>query len=306
VWGAGPGSGKLSTCLGQIYHESKRGLNSGYAKFETFPVLDLPLNHSINVAYEAATADLGDFNLIDPFHQKSYSKKAINYNRDVEAFPIIKEIFQRILSKDNYSYNYQSPTDMGVNCLSAGMIDDEVLAAAAKKEINFYLFRYRNEFRQGLVGKDTLERMKKIMDKVNIGEDFLPTVGVARKRGAAIELKDGTVISGKNSKLLQATAAVMLNAVKTLAGIDDKYHLISPSVIGEINKLNRKISGVTGSLDASETMLAWAVSARDNPLAKKAINFIKGLRGCFIHTINKPSAADMALFRKLGMWVSMD
>lgn len=314
VWGAGPGSGKLSTCLGQIYHESKRGLNSGYAKFETFPVWNLPLDHVVNVAYEAATADLGDFNVIDPFHLNAYGKKVINYNRDVEAFPIIKEMFQKMLKKSNYSYNYKSPTDMGFNCLSSGIVDDEVVVEAAKKEINFYLFRYRNEFRQGLVGKNTLEKMKEIMDKLNIGEDFLSTVKVARevvikKRvmcGAAIELANGMVVSGKSSKLLHAEAAVVLNAVKILSGIDDRYNLISPSVVAEINKLNRKIGSETGSLDASETMLAWAVSARDNPLAKKAINFIKELRGCFIHTTHKPSFADMVLFRKLGLWLSTD
>ena len=313
VWGSGPGSGKLSTCLGQIYHESKMGLNSGYAKFETFPVWDLPLKHPVNLAYEAATADLGDYNLIDPFHKKAYGIDAVNYNRDVEAFLILKQIFKKMLNKDNYSYNYQSPTDMGFNRLSSGIIDQKIIEVAAKKEVAFYWFRYQNEYKKGLLGKDTLMRMKNIMKQLNIDENYLPTVDIARKVispsrpcGTAIELKNGLVITGKRSKFLHSESAAILNAVKVLAEIDDKYNLISPSVIKEIYKINKKIGSKTGSLDASETMMAWAVSARDNPLAKKAIKSINKLNGCFIHTTHRCSEADMALFRKLGMWLSTD
>jgi len=323
VWGPGPGSGKLSTCLGQIYHEVKKGLNSGYAKFETFPVWDLPLNHPINVAYEASTADLGDFNLVDPFHKKAYKTEAINYNRDVEAFPIIREIFQRIFGQNNFSRSYQSPTDMGFNMLAKGIVDDKVVSEAAKKEINFYLFRYREEYKRGLVDGDTLERMKKIMKKVGIEEDFLPAVRAARLArnkakkeegkgcggvfcGAAIELKSGEVVYGKNSPLLYAEAAMILNAIKKVAKIDDEYELVSASIIKRINDLNGELGDVTTSLNIVETAIALAVSARDNPLAKRAMEKLDELRGCFIHTTHRLSPADAVFLRKLGVWVSTD
>jgi len=323
VWGPGPGSGKLSTCLGQIYHEVKEGRNSGYAKFETFPVWDLPVDHPVNVAYEAATADLGDYNLVDPFHKKAYGIEAVNYNRDVEAFPIIRELFSKIYRGKNYSKDYKSPTDMGFNMLKGGIVDERLVSEAAKKEINFYLFRYREEYKQGLIDKCVLERMAKIMDKVGIKEDYLPTVAGARLArieakkkkgkgsggiycGAAIELQDGRIVAGKNSPLLHAEAAAVLNAAKILAKIDDKFLLISSPVIKEITRLNKGLGDRSCSLDVSETMLAWAVSARDNPLAKRALKYFYHLKGCFMHTTHRPSPADSALFRKLGMWVSTD
>jgi uncharacterized protein (UPF0371 family) len=323
VWGAGPGSGKLSTCLGQIYHEEKMGLNSGYAKFETFPVWDLPLEHPVNVAYEAATADLGDFNVIDKFHKDAYGMEAVNYNRDADAFPIIKRIFEKLMKKGNFSRSYRSPTDMGFNRLSAGIINDEIVKEAAKKEVNFYVFRYREEYKKGLVEKNTLERMEKILKRVGVEEDYLKPVGMARKAreeairrknkgslgiycGAAIELSGGKVITGKNSPLLHAEAAVVLNAVKVIAGIEDQYELISPSVIKEVNLLNKKLGDKSCSLDCAEMMLAWAISARDNPLARKGLGCLGELRNCFIHTTHQPSAADCNLFRKLGVWMSTD
>lgn len=323
VWGAGPGAGKLSTCLGQIYLDEKHGINSGYAKFETFPVWDLPLDHPVNIAYEAATADLGDFNLIDPFHLKAHKKQAVNYNRDVEAFPIIKTTFEKILSKNNFSRTYCSPTDMGFNVLKKGIINDAVVSEAAKREINFYLFRYRQELKKGLVGKEVLDRMDNIMKKVGITEEYLPTVSFARKSkemaktqnnkgergiycGAAIELKDGSIITGKNSPLLHAEAAMILNAVKTLAKISDDLALISPDVIKQINKLKDQIGEVSHSLDCSEALLALAVSTHFNPLALKAQSFLSELRGCFMHTTHKLSSADEGIFRKLGIWVSTD
>jgi len=323
VWGPGPGSGKLSTCLGQIYHEVKEGRNSGYAKLETFPVWDLPLNHPVNVAYEASTADLGDFNLLDPFHKKAYKTEAINYNRDVEAFPIIREIFQRIFSQNNFSKNYQSPTDMGFNMLAKGITDNKIVSEAAKKEINFYLFRYREEYKRGLVDKDTLERMEKIMKKVGIEEDFLSTVRAARLArnkakkeegkgcggvfcGAAIELRSGEVVYGKNSPLLYAEAAMILNAIKRAAKIDDEYELVSASIIKRINDLNGELGDVTTSLNVAETAIALAVSARDNPLAKRAMEKLDELRGCFMHTTHRLSPSDAVFLRKLGVWVSTD
>lgn len=323
VWGAGPGSGKLSTCLGQIYNDNQRGLNSGYAKFETFPVWDLPLDHPVNVAYEASTADLGDFNLVDSFHLKAYGKLAINYNRDVDSFPIVKTIFEQITGKDNFSRQYCSPTDMGVNLIKQGIVDDEVVKEAAKKEIIFYLFRYQQEFKKGLVDEKTLERMDIIMRKVEIDEGCLPTVSAARMAaqkarsqkdkgecgiycGAALELPDGRIITGKNSPLLFAEAAVILNAIKTLAGIEDNFDLISPLIIKQINKLKEQIGESSYSLNCTEALLALAVSAQTNPLAQLAQKSLTKLRGCFMHSTHKAAAADESTFRKLGIWVSTD
>lgn len=323
VWGAGPGSGKMSTCLGQIYQEGLRGLNSGYAKFETFPIWDLSLDHPVNIAYEASTADLGDFNLIDPFHLKAYGQKAVNYNRDIESFPIIKSIFEKVLTKNNFTRQYRSPTDMGFNVISEGIIDDKVVREAAKKECVFYLFRYRQEFLQGLVERDTLMRMDKILDKLKIDEDFLKTVPAARQAqkealndeehgnrmvycGAAIELPDGKIVTGKNSPLLHAEAACFLNALKILAGIPDDLYLISDSVIERLREIKEKIKGSSFALDCTEAFWALAVSTETNPIARKAEDFISQLKNCFMHTTHQPSPADMNLFRKLGIWVSTD
>lgn len=323
VWGAGPGAGKLSTCLGQIYNDNLREIDSGYAKFETFPVWNLPLDHPVNVAYEASTADLGDFNVIDTFHRRAYKKVAVNYNRDVDSFPIIKAIFGEITGPKNYSRRYRSPTDMGFNVLKEGIIDDATVRKAAKREINFYLFRYRQEYKKGLVSQTTLSRMDALMLKVGIKEDFLPTVSTARrvaeearKRkdkgergifcGAAIELPDGLVVTGKNSSFLHAEAAVIINAIKVLAKIADEFDLISPQVIKQVNSLKRQIGETSLSLNCSEVLLALAVSAQSNPLTKKAQKFLSSLRGCFIHTTHWPAAADETTFRKLGIWVSTD
>ncbi len=323
VWGAGPGAGKLSTCLGQIFNDQKRGIDSGYAKFETFPIWDLPLEHPVNVAYEASTADLGDFNVIDTFHYQAYKKMAVNYNRDVDAFPILKAIFEKITKAGNFSREYQSPTDMGFNVLKQGIVDDALVSEAAKKEINFYLFRYREEYKKGLVSEQTLERMEVIMRRVGIGEDYLATVPAARKAreeakkkkgkgekgvfcGAAVELSDGRVITGKNSPLLYAEAAAILNAIKALAKIADDFDLISPSVIKQINRLKERIGEASYSLDCSEALLALAVSAQTNPLAERAQQYLTNLKGCFLHTTHRPAGADESIFRKLGIWVSTD
>jgi uncharacterized protein (UPF0371 family) len=323
VWGAGPGAGKLSTCLGQIYNDNQRGLNSGYAKFETFPVWDLPLEHPVNVAYEASTADLGDFNLVDTFHLKACGQVAVNYNRDVDSFPIVKTIFEQITSQNNFSRQYCSPTDMGVNLIKQGIVDDKVVKEAAKKEINFYLFRYQQEFKRGLVDEKTLERMAIIMRKVGIDEDYLPTVPAARLAaqkasgqrgkgecgiycGAALELPDGRIITGKNSPLLFAEAAAILNAIKTLAGVEDNFDLISPLIIKQINKLKEQIRESSYSLNCSEALLALAVSAQTNPLAELAQKSLAKLRGCFMHTTHKPVPADESTLRKLGIWISTD
>ncbi|MGI6278801.1 MAG: DUF1846 domain-containing protein [Patescibacteria group bacterium] len=323
VWGAGGGSGKLSTCLGQLYKDTKRGLNSGYAKFETFPVWNLPIDHPVNVAYEAATADLGDFNLIDFFHLQAYKKEAVNYNRDIEAFPIIKAIFDRILDKKNFSQSYQSPTDMGFNVLKKGIVDERVIFEAAKKEVVFYLFRYRQEYQEGLVDQETLKKMDLLLEKLAIDEEYLKTVPAARRAekaaqkssskgergvycGAAIEISPGQVVTGKNSLLLHAETAAVLNAIKDLAGIPDDFDLISKSVIEQINHFKKQIGEKSQSLNCSEALLALNVSAQTNTLAKKAQNFLPQLRGCFMHTTHQLSWSDKDIFKKLGVWVSSD
>ncbi len=323
VWGAGGGSGKLSTCLGQIYNDANQKINSGYAKLETFPVWNLPLEHPVNVAYEASTADLGDTNIIDPFYLAAYGKTAVNYNRDIEAFPIIKEIFEKVLPKDNFCRCYQSPTEMGINLLKDGIIDDGLVKRAAKQEINFYLFRYRQEYNQGLISRQVLGRMNLLMKKVAIKETFLPPVTAARaamkeaeKRtdkgdqgincGAALQLPTGQIVSGKNSPLLYAEAAAILNTLKVLAGIDDKYDLITKDVINQVRELKRQIGEKSYSLTCHEALLALSTSAKTNPLVIEAQSQLALLRGCFLHTTHSPASGDMDIFRKLGVWVSTD
>lgn len=323
VWGAGGGSGKLSTCLGQLYQDVKKGLNSGYAKFETFPVWNLPINHPVNVSYEAATADLGDFNLVDFFHFQAYKQESVNYNRDIEAFPVIRAIFNKILSKDNPVCDYQSPTDMGFNLLKEGIVDEKIVCKAAKKEVVFYLFRYRQEYQKGLVDEDTLKRMNFLLAKLGIDEEYLKTVPAARRAekearktpgkgengvfcGAAIELPDGRIITGKNSSLLHAEAAAVLNAVKALADIPDDLDLISKPVIKQVNQFKKQIEEKSQSLKCSEAILALNVSAQTNTLANRAQDFLLYLRGCFMHTTHELSWSDKDIFRKLGIFVSSD
>jgi len=323
VWGAGPGSGKLSTCLGQVYQDAKRGLNSGYAKFETFPVWNLPLEHPVNIAYEASTADLGDFNLIDPFHLRAYKKSAVNYNRDVDSFSIIKAIFNEVLDKKNFSRYYRSPTDMGFNVLKKGIIDDKIISKAAKKEVIFYFFRYRQEYKRGLANEATMRRMNSLMKRLKIDEQYLKVVPAARKAkreamrqknkgekgiycGAAIELPNGKIVTGKNSSLLHAETAAILNAVKALGGIADNLDLVSRPVIEQISKFKKQINEKSQSLNCSEAILALNVSAQTNDLAKKGQDFLINLKGCFMHTTHELSLPDKAIFRKLGIWVSTD
>ncbi|MBU0732166.1 DUF1846 domain-containing protein [Patescibacteria group bacterium] len=323
VWGAGPGAGKLSTCLGQIYLDQKTGMNSGYAKFETFPVWDLPLKHPINDAYEAATADLGDYNLVDPFHKKKYNKRAINYNRDVDAFPIIENLIKQMIPQNNFMSSYNSPTDMGVNRISVGIIDDKVCQEAAKKEIIFFLFRYRGEFERGLVDEIVLKRMDNLLKRLKIKETYLKTVPAARKAareavsqkgkgesgihcGAAIELHDGKIIAGKNSELLYAEASAIINAIKDLAGIPDNFELISKQIIQQINAQKDLIGEASKSLTTAEALLALAVSSVSNPLAKKAQQQLKFLNNCYFHSTHTLSKDDENIFRKIGIWVTTD
>ena len=246
----GPGSGKLATCLNQIYHEHKKGMEAGYAKFETFPIWNLPLKHPVNMAYESATADLGDFNQVDPFHLEAYNKIAINYNRDVEIFPVVKKIMQRIMDEDVI---YNSPTDMGVNKAGFAITDDNLVQYAAQQEMIRRHFRYSCEYAMGVAEKNTVQRAELLMKELNLSEIDRKVVGFARQAsieaqekgkgnegvfaGAALELKNNKIITGNNSPLMHAASALILNAIKELAGIPDNIHLLSPNILQSISKL---------------------------------------------------------------------
>ncbi|MDD4879877.1 MAG: DUF1846 domain-containing protein, partial [Candidatus Omnitrophica bacterium] len=315
ITGPGPGSGKLATCLSQLYHEHKHGVNAGYAKFETFPIWSIPLKHPVNVAYEAATADLRDFNMIDPFHLEAHGETSINYNRDVEVFPVIKRILQKIMGEGAV---YKSPTDMGVNRAGFGIVDDEAVKEAAKQEIIRRYFRYSCEYAMGFIDKETVQRAELLMGEVGVKIEDRKVVEPARRAaeegqkkdkgndgifcGAALELDDGTVIRGKNSQLMHATSSLVLNAIKRLADIPDKIHLLSPSIIDSIKNLKKEIlSSKTVSLDVEEALIALSISATTNPAAQEAMEKLKELRGCEVHLTHMPTSGDEAGLRKLGV-----
>lgn len=320
VTGPGPGSGKLATCLSQLYHEQQKGLKSGYAKFETFPIWSIPLKHPVNIAYEAATADLGDFNLIDPFHLEAYGEKAINYNRDVETFPVLKRILEKIGGKE---INYKSPTDMGVNRAGFGIINNDIVKEAANQEIIRRYFRYSCEYLMGLINKETIQKVELLMEELNLKPEDRIVVKKAREEakkaeekkkgnegvycGAAIELKDGRIITGKNSSLIHATSSVVINAIKVLADIPDKIHLLSPSVIESISKLKADVFGTKAiSLNLGETIVALSMSTATNPSVQLAVEKLKELRNCEMHMTHIPTPGDEAGLRKLGINLTTD
>jgi len=320
ITGPGPGSGKLATCLSQLYHDYKRGLKSGYAKFETFPIWNLPLKHPINVAYEAATADLRDFNLIDPFHLEAYNQTAVNYNRDVEIFPVLKKILEKIMSSESI---YKSPTDMGVNRAGFGIVDDDLVREAAKQEIIRRFFRYSCEYILGFVDKETVDRVNILMEEFNVGPEDRKVVGPARETskeaqekgkgnedifcGAAIELKNGKIVTGKNSQLMHAASSLILNAIKKLAYIPDKIHLLSPNIIDSIGNLKKSISNTrTVSLDLEEALIALSISAATNPTSQLAMEKLKELQGCEVHMTHIPTPGDEAGLRRLGVNLTSD
>jgi uncharacterized protein (UPF0371 family) len=314
VTGPGPGSGKLATCLSQFYHEHRRGVRAGYAKFETFPIWNLPLKHPVNMAYEAATADIRDFNLIDPFHLERYGKTAVNYNRDVEAFPVLKRIMEKITG----STIYHSPTDMGVNRAGFGITDDEAVREAAKQEIIRRFFRYKCEYAMGFTDVETCRKAELLMKELSLDPEYRRVVGPAMEAaeeaertgkgnedvfcGAALELRDGTIVTGKNSALMHAASSLVLNAIKQLAGIPDKIHLLSPNVIESIANLKKNIMNrKTVSLNLEETLIALTISATTNPTAQLAMEKLKELQGCEIHTTHMPTPGDEAGLRRLGV-----
>jgi uncharacterized protein (UPF0371 family) len=320
VTGPGPNSGKLATCLSQLYHEHRRGVKAGYAKFETFPIWNLPLKHPVNVAYEAATADIGDFNMIDSFHLEARGEKAVNYNRDVEVFPVLKRILERI---SDGAEIYRSPTDMGVNRAGFGIVDDQAVRRAAKQEILRRYYRYSCEHAMGLTGRDTVQRVELLLKDLGVGEDDRAVVAEARGAakearaqgkgsegvycGAALELGDGTIIRGKNSPLMHASSSLILNAVKYLAGIPDNIHLLSPQVTESLGHFKRDILGGREiSLDLEETLIALSMSSTVNPAAAAAVDNLTGLRGREAHITHIPSPGDEGGLRKLGVNVTAD
>ncbi|MFH0732389.1 MAG: DUF1846 domain-containing protein [Candidatus Omnitrophota bacterium] len=321
VTGPGPGSGKLATCLSQLYHDYKKGKMSGYAKFETFPIWNLPLEHPVNVAYEAATADIGDFNQIDTFHLKAYKKKTVNYNRDVEIFPVIRKILLKIMKTKKPIYN--SPTDMGVNRAGFGITDDKIVREAAKQEVIRRYFRYNCEYLMGFVEKDAVERLESLMKRLKLKPQDRNVVEPARVAaedaknknkgnegifcGSAIELKDGTIVTGKNSELLHAASSLILNAVKKLAELPDKIHLLSPSTIDAIGVLKKSISNAKSvNLDLEEALIALSISASTNTAAQLAMEKLNQLQDCEVHMTHMPTPGDETGLRRLGVNLTTD
>ena len=305
VTAPGPGSGKLATCLSQLYHEHERGVQAGYAKFETFPIWNLPLNHPVNLAYEAATADLNDVNMLDPFHLEAYGVTTVNYNRDVEAFPVLVAIFDKILGE----CPYKSPTDMGVNMVGNCIIDDNAVREASCQEIIRRYYDVLCDQKWGKVGADVVRKLELLMKKVGITPDqrkvITPALERAEETGlpaAAMELPDGTIVTGRTSDLLGASAALLLNALKTLGGIRDELHLISPVVIDPIQHLKvDHLGNRNPRLHTDEILIALSISAATNPTAELAMEQLTKLRGCNVHSTVILSPADEKTFKRLGV-----
>lgn len=339
VTGPGPGSGKLSVCLSQLYFENKHNIQAGYAKFETFPIWNLPLKHPVNIAYEAATADIQDFNMVDPFHLNAYDETAINYNRDVESFPLLKLIFSKIFSAETATDQegdssdgllkwakqplYYSPTDMGVNRAGFGITSDEVVKEAARQELIRRYFRYNEEYLLGIEREETVDRVIRLMEELNVKITDRIVVEVARNAaieaeekgkgnegiycGAAIQLNDGRIITGKNSPLLHASSSLVLNATKVLANIPDEIPLLSPDIINQISEFKETVLGLDStSLDLEETMIALSISAITNPTAELAMKKLVNLTGCEMHMTHIPTPGDDVGLKRLGVNLTTD
>lgn len=302
----GPCSGKLATCLSQLYHEHKRGIKAGYAKFETFPVWNIPLKHPVNLAYEAATADLKDVNMIDPFHLETYGVTAVNYNRDIEVFPIVRTILQRITG-DNAIY--KSPTDMGVNMVGYGILDEKIVQDAAKQEIIRRYYKAVCDYKQGQADIETANRVELIMKQIELSKSDRPVVESANKRfeetgvpTVAIMLEDGRIITGRTSNLMNAGASAVLNAIKVIANLPDELHMISPSVLEPIIKLKGELFKLKNTvLDMEEVLIALSVSAATNTTVQFAMSKLTQLTMCEAHSSHMVIQNDNDTFRKLGI-----
>ena len=301
----GPGSGKMATCLSQLYHEYKRGISAGYAKFETFPIWNIPLKHPVNLAYEAATADLNDVNMIDPFHLEAYGKTTVNYNRDVEIFPVVQTMFEKIMGE----CPYKSPTDMGVNMAGNCIVDDEVCQEASRQEIIRRYYKSMEALVRGTGREEEVYKIELLLKQAHVTIEERKVVPAALKReeetgapAAAMELPDGRIVTGKTSELLGASSALLLNALKELAGIDHDKHVISPEALRPIQALKTEYLGSKNPrLHSDETLIALSISAADNEDAKLALQQIPKLKGCQVHTSVLLSQVDILEFRKLGV-----
>ena len=310
VTAPGPGSGKMATCLSQLYHEHRRGRKAGYAKFETFPVWNLPLDHPVNLAYEAATADLNDVNMIDPFHLEAYGITTVNYNRDVEVFPVLRTIFESILGQ----CPYQSPTDMGVNMVGSCIVDDEVCREASHMEILRRYYAALTGCLRGTVDREVVYKLELLMKRAGVTPAVFPAVAAAleleERTGApagALVLSDGRVITGKTSGLLGTSAALLLNALKALGGIDQELDLIATQVIEPICRLKtQSLGNKNPRLHSDEVLIALCVSALTNPIAGLAQRQLPKLKGCGAHFTVVLSDVDEKLYRRLGMHVSYE
>jgi len=305
VTAPGPGSGKLATCLSQLYHEHKRGVKAGYAKFETFPVWNLSLNHPVNLAYEAATADLSDVNMIDPFHYDAYGVTTVNYNRDVEAFPVLVAMFEQILGQ----CPYKSPTDMGVNMVGNCIVDNDAAREAACQEIVRRYYAALCDNKQGKGSDTAVRKLELLMRKVGAEPGIRSVVKPALEReaqtgapAAAMELPDGSIVTGRTSDMLGAVSALLLNALKKLAGMPDELHLISPVVLDPITHLKvDHLGNRNPRLHSDETLLALSICAATNPMAEMAMQQLSKLRGCDVHSTVMLSSVDVNTFKRLGV-----
>ena len=310
VTAPGPGSGKMATCLSQLYHDYKRGITAGYAKFETFPIWNLPLKHPVNLAYEAATADLDDVNMIDPFHLEAYGKTAVNYNRDVEIFPVLNAIFKKIQGCSPY----QSPTDMGVNMAGYCIVDDDACCAASRQEILRRYYTACAEKLQGKCGDEPVRKLELVMQQAGVTPDICPAVSAALLKAettggpaGAMILPDGRVVTGKTSDTLGAASALLLNALKAVGGIGDQFELISAQVLEPVCDLKTKYLGHKNPrLHTDEVLMALTISALTNPLAEHAQQQLPKLRGCDAHFSVILSEVDEKLLKRLGINVSCE
>ena len=310
VTAPGPGSGKMATCLSQLYHENKRGVKAGYAKFETFPIWNLPLSHPVNVAYEAATADLNDVNMIDPYHLEAYGTLSVNYNRDVEIFPVVNAMLERILGKSPY----QSPTDMGVNMAGFCIVDEEACKEASRNEVIRRFYAAQADARKARVSREVVGKIELLMSRLGLtAEDRKPVVPALKKAektkgpAVAMALPNGEIATGKTSKLLGASAAALLNALKQLGGIDDKIQLISPTVIEPVQKLKVNHMGAANPrLHTNEVLMALAICAVENETAQLALAQLGKLKGGEVHSTVLLSDVDIKTLKSLGMHITCE
>lgn len=319
VTAPGPGSGKLGTCLSQLYHENRQGRKVGYSKFETFPVWNMPLKHPLNIAYEAATVDLKDVNMVDSFHLEAYGEVTVNYNRDIETFPVLRRIIEKITGTESM---YKSPTDMGVNRIAFGIVDDEVVKEASRQEIIRRYFKTGCEYKKGLCDLDTYNRAKMIMEELELKPTHRIVVEPARAYAQeltsvygtdviiptmAIALQNGDIVTGKNGQAMDAAAACVINALKRYADISDDVHLLSPAILNPIIKLKTESLGDKSALlDIEEVLIALSISAAFNPIAQVALDALASLRDCQAHTTTILHSNNEATLRNLGIDITSD